>query len=183
VLEVLIVFSLDSMVNMAAMQTMYDATASYGRASAMLGVLIAVPIGILFVIVGFYIGKSKDSHSGNVSGTVNSASCTTSATGGNTPVTTCNLVLDYAVAGKKYEGNDMQAVRRKKGDALTVYYDPRDPSDMTLAKPTSGVVMGLIFALVGLMAIGVSIGNYWLTAKHKDYAAMSGTQDLMRSVF
>jgi ABC-type cobalt transport system substrate-binding protein len=147
----------------------------------MMGMLFAIPIGILLVTVGFYIGKSKDSHSGHVSGTVNSAACTTSAVGGHTPVTTCNLVLDYAVAGKKYEGNDMQAVQRKKGDALTVYYDPSNPSDMTVDKPKSGVVMGLIFALVGLLAIGLSIANYWLTQTHKGYAAASGTQDLMRS--
>ena len=70
-----------------------------------------------------------------------------------------NVTLSYEVDGKEYTGELSNVNKYKKGDKMTIYYDPENPENITqsksLALPAVLIVAG-VASLVGGIFSGVN---------------------------
>ena len=77
---------------------------------------------------------------------------------GNYIEETYNVNLSYEVDGKEYTGELLNVNKCKKGDKMTIYYDPENPENITQSKslvlPAVLIVLGII-SLVGGVVSGV----------------------------
>lgn len=147
----------------------YSDAASFGRVYAIIGAVFASLFSLMFIIGGIYIIYHK-SHLKSVTGTVTSDSLCTQLDKNST---SCSVNYTYTIKDKNYSGTSTSSTSYKKGNKITVWYDPNHPgvhSEIDIPSKTIGVV-AIIMGI--LIAIAAWVGVY-LTRKYKFAAAASG---------
>ena len=88
----------------------------------------------------------------------------------------CNLTISYKVDGKSYSTTENTSTRvpYKDGDSMTVYYDPKAPSDGATTSDGGSTILGVIFIIIGVI-IPAACWVWWYAArKSKAVAAVGG---------
>lgn len=147
----------------------YSDAASFGRVYAIISAVVASLFSIMFIIGGIYIIYHK-SHLKSVTGTVTSDSFCTQLDKNSA---SCSVHYTYTLNGENYFGTSTSSIDYKKGDKITVWYDPNHPGvhrEIDIPSKTIGVVaiiMGILIAVVAWVGV-------YVTRKYKFAAAASG---------
>jgi hypothetical protein len=133
--------------------TMYSSAAEFGRIMAIIGLVLAIIMGIGMIVFGIIIIVNSSKYT-SVTGTVEGdSSCQTTTTydkNGNSNVqTSCTTKVTYNVSGTKYTNTfNTDGTSYKDQDTLTVYYQTNDPSQSQT---------NLVPAYVGWILIGAAV--------------------------
>jgi hypothetical protein len=164
---------------------LYDGAAEVGRFKTFIGLIIGSVIAVGLCLFGFYrLGNSKTYVTLN--GKINKVNyCKTDPQTGNntTPVTTCELLVDYTYNNTPYQSvmktTDMTHVA---GETITIYIEPSAPGTALSDTEWSG----WIFIILGIIIVGIAYLHYWLTNRYKFFAAAEGAGlavNTIKSVF
>jgi hypothetical protein len=153
-------------------ETLYDGAAVFGRVMALVSLIIGSVIGIILIVVGFYLIFKKNKYTGSVLATVKTASCTVGS--GKEPVINCNLGVEYVVAGKTLTANIVTIGKiYQVGEKIPIRYDEANPSDVSMNIIGTGLMGGILIVIGFFVILMVSLYYYFVT-KYKFAAATSG---------
>jgi len=125
------------------MDTVKGGLSTYGKFRTYSGVVLAVIVGLCFIIFGIFLVTRKDTKTANVGGSINSQTCTTD----KPPV--CSGEISYAVNSKTYTINGTWGTGKAVGQSENVRYDPAKPEDG--ANGMSDQKGGWMFLLSGVL--------------------------------
>lgn len=158
-------------------QEIYSGTATFGRIMAVVGLVFAVIAALIMIPLGIYFIVHKTKLVSTVNGTVNVASCVAKVDHDNDDTIDydCSLTVDYKVGGKSYSinANSTGGYQYKDGDGITVYYDPKNPSNANISSDNTHVV-GIVLLVIGIIIPIVAFVWWYLTRKYKAVAAAGG---------
>ena len=152
------------------MDTVKGGLSTYGKFRTYSGVVIAVIVGLCFIIFGIFLVTRKDTKTANVNGSITSQSCTTD----KPPV--CSGVITYSVNSKDYTINGTWGTGRSVGQSEIVRYDPAKPEDA--ANGMSDQKGGWFFLICGvlLMLCAYLIYAFFSSLSNNGKAVVGGVQ-------
>jgi len=162
---------------------LYSGAAEFGRVNSSISLVICSIIGLIFIIVGFFLlykyYNDSDKHTYEVSAKILSVSSCSN----NVNLMGCNIDLSYNYNGKNYTVNNFLYEFNKQTNLNSVidtttpiYINPSNPSDISQNSDNSYKVGGIIFIVLGIIVPLFSYLNWWLTRKYKTLAAVEGVQ-------
>ena len=113
-----------------------------------------VPIGLILIIFGvimFSINQKNKDYI-EIKSTVSNVVVVEEAhedADGNTVDATYNVTVKYTVGEKEYESQLDNVSKYNIGDTVTIYYNPKDPSQITMTK---SIILPIILVVVGVIA-------------------------------
>jgi len=109
-------------------------------------------VGIASLVYGIYFLMQDTSNWPKVEAVVTSSRAGTTDDTGNTSYQTS---FDYEVNGVKFTSTINDYKQYTKGDTLTVYYDPKDPTTTISSKGELGTTgcIGVVFGLICLVGM------------------------------
>ena len=143
--------------------------ATFMRESSLARFLI--PGGLIFIIFGiaFFIINYKNQNFIEVKSTVTDVKLIQEAytdADGNYEEASYDITVKYTVNDKEYTTVLNNMTEYKKGDTITIYYDPKDPNIVTTTKsliwPIVVIVGGLVAFIIGIISAVNAV------KKHKD---------------
>jgi hypothetical protein len=164
---------------------LYSGAAEVGKIRTTISLVVAVIIGVIFLIIGISLLFKKNVHTFTVSALIDSANCSqmTRVTN-NTASTTynCDLKISYMYKGTRYPSepaffslnaplSDRQYV---KGNSIDVYIDPNDPQNFSLESLQSDKFIGWICIGFAVLIVGMAYLMRWLSQRYKFFAAAQG---------
>lgn len=157
--------------------TAYDATATFGRVVAFFKMLTGIFFGIVFVVIGVWLVKSKSVYTQSVMTKVTQPKCNTSTTtdsnGRSTTQTQCNAVIEYNVNGKDFKTPFTLNGSYAENQVVEMQYNPDNPSDIRSPAPQNKTI-GIWLIVIGLAIMIGTIIWFILTLKYKIIAAGTG---------
>lgn len=157
--------------------TAYDATATFGRVVAFFKMLTGIFFGVIFMVIGIWLIKTKPVYTQSVTTKVTQPKCntvtTTDSKGHSTTQTQCNVVLEYNVNGKDFKTPFTLNGAYAENQMVEMQYNPDNPSDIRSPTPQNKTI-GIWLIFIGLaIMIGTTIW-FILTLKYKIVAAGTG---------
>ena len=129
-----------------------------------------IPAGLLLIIVGvviFFINVNNQNYV-NVESTVSNVQLAEEAytdADGNHVDATYNVSIKYTVDGKEYSSVLENVSKYKVGDKIKIYYNPKDPSQIT---QTKSLIIPIVMVVAGIASlIGGIISAINAVKKHK----------------
>ena len=152
------------------MDTVKGGLSTYGKFRTYSGVVVAVIVGLCFIIFGIFLVTRKDTKTATVNGSITSQSCTTD----KPPV--CSGVITYTVNSKTYTINGTWGTGRSVGQSEIVRYDPANPADA--ANGMSDQKGGWFFLVCGvlLMLIAYMIYAFFSSLSNNGKAVVGGVE-------
>ena len=129
-----------------------------------------IPMGIIFIIFGIIMFVINNKHKDYIEteAVVSSAELAQEAytdVDGNYVEATYRVFVKYSVDGKEYNQELGELSGYKKGDKITIAYDPKDPSQ--ISQPI-GVIIPTIICVAGVAALVGGIVSGVKTVKRID---------------
>ena len=118
-----------------------------------------IPVGIILIafgVVAFVINNKNQDYikiEATVMNVAEEEDITTDGDGNHT-TTIYNVTLNYTVDGKEYTGTLDNVSKHKVGDKMTIYYNPKNPNQITQTKSLILPVV-IIIAGIGSLAGGI----------------------------
>jgi len=152
---------------MSTANGVYDGLAAVGQAKATLSLIAAVLIASCLCTSGaITINKAvTEKHTEQITATVSNVKCTNN---------TCSITASYQVNGNSYSINTMAGAPAPS--SLTLYYNPKDPSDAETFRTNK--TAGFILSSAGLFMLIIGLIIYQVTSKFKVVAAVQGADTL-----
>lgn len=150
--------------------TLYSGTATFGRIMAIFALVMAVIAALVMIPTGIYFIVHKTKLVSTTNGTAESVLCVAHQDSYD-----CTLTVNYKVDNKTYHLNTTtnSVIQYKEGDNLTVYYDPKDPSNASVESDNTHI-MGIIILVIGII-LPLGAWFWWyLARKYKSVAAVGG---------
>lgn len=162
--------------------------ATYARMKAVIGIIVSAIVVVVLVLIGRSLMKTKHSASAMMVvkqvGFVADASATGSATSSAcTPIITkesvryqCIVSGEFTVRGRTVAASNLNYSGSRPigaGEALKVYYDPNNPSDVVtgkVGKKTLGIVLIVVAVLIALLSVISTVFVF----SSKGYAMIQG---------
>ena len=161
-------------------QELYTGTADFGRIMAIIGAVIATLIGIGMIIGGIVALHHTTTRTAQVQGEVtNNNPCTPTAVN-NVVKYNCIIDVTFTLSAKVYTANfinNNSNINYRKGDAITVYYDPKNPSDNGLLSDNSKIVGWVLLGIAPFIILFAWLWVY-ITRKSKVAAAAGGVASI-----
>lgn len=155
----------------------YNATATFGRVVAFMKMLLGVFVGIVSLIIGIVLIRSKRIYTAKTVGKVTAPKCTTNTVYDSknraTTSTLCSVKLVYNVNEKEYTTAFDIPYSVAEGQTIEIQFNPENPSDIRLPQPENKTI-GIILIIVGLLFMFATIVWFILTLKYKIVAAGTG---------
>ena len=142
-----------------------------GRMKSYIGLFVFIPLGVILILGGIYLMFKKNDTFVKINAIVENQSQNCFQNSNKA----CNTNISYVVNGVTIKTNIDLNQAKNKGDSIEIYYEQNNPTTISLTKP-SLFMLGLFLTLFGLIFLGVTITNYYLTSKSKMYAAAEGIQ-------
>ena len=156
---------------------LYSGSADLGYIKSLIGLIVAIIIGVILLIFSYYFLSSSDNFVG-VTWTVVSANCNQGTVSSNRTIKyNCNLIVSYTVNDKVYQNNliSSSSVFYNNGESITISYDKTNPNSIKLGAMSNTMIgsISIIFAIIIVLGSGI---NYYLTEHYKFYAAAQGAE-------
>lgn len=164
---------------MAISDEIYSGTATFGKIWAVVSALATTFMVVILVIAGVGIIKHRDHLKSDPNGIVTADSvCHTETSSRNEQNTVCSSFVNYTTNDGTKETNKAGtgSEQHKKGDKVTVYYDPATPDKPEL-QPANKVI-GWVLILVAVFLFVIVWGWVYITRKYKMAAAYGGVAEL-----
>jgi len=159
---------------------LYSGAAEVGKIRTTIGLIIAVIIGISFLL-------KKNVYTFKVSALIDSANCVQIAS----TRYTCDLKISYTYKGDRYpiepaffSINTSSNFPYAKGDLVDVFIDPNNPSDHSLESLQIDRIAGWLCVGFAVGIIGIAYLMRWLSQRYKFFAAAQGIEfgvDIIRN--
>jgi hypothetical protein len=160
--------------------TIYTTSASVGVVSSYLSLIAGIIFGICSFVIGYYFWSYDTPYDGTTMAEVLDVQCSTvqnvSKEGEGSHIE-CAIKLKYNIDGQEHTTTLNSGTRYSKGDQVKIYYDPSDPSNITMSilpYETIGKIMSGIGCVV---ILGASLNAYF-TTNYKSYAAVVGARQI-----
>lgn len=166
--------------------TLYSGLNDVGVFKADLFMIIALILGLVFVVVGIYMIIYDDSNEYlRIKGLIMEPSCTKASTtyddkGKPTDTYKCSIIVSYKVDNKTYSkkmylsGNSTYI----KDEPIDLMIKKRDLNDVQLAT-MNNTSIGTIMIICSLFVVAIAYLNYYLTHNYKVFAAAQGTETIV----
>jgi hypothetical protein len=155
---------------------LYSGSAELGKIQGLVMLVCGIMIGVvLFICAISYMLTPNYIH---VDATVENASCVSREVlenKTNVNVNTCNLTIKYVVNGKEYDNVLITSAVHKKGDVITIAYDPTDPKKIS-DDLVSNSWISMISIIISVVIVGATSFNYYLLTISKVYSALYGAE-------
>jgi len=169
---------------------LYDGADTVGKTVGWIYFVIAIVVGIIFVLCGINVIRNNDDKEWDtVKTTVRKAKCNSRLVrNGNSAnfVYDCDLKVDYKVQDKDYTEQQLLTSGNKTkygpNSILTIKYFKKDPKVIKPDSMSSGT-LGTILICIGLLCVFIGWCNWYLTRKSKLYSAASGVGTIGDVVF
>jgi hypothetical protein len=164
----------------------YSDAASFGKISVVIKLIMTIIVAIALVVLGVYLYRRKNVHTKSLDATITDANCTTESDGRSTTYN-CKLTLEYTINNKKYSGINISTDSSSlynKGNTITIYYDPNNPTDISLFSKGTQQTIGEVIIVIAILSVIFGILSWWLASRSKFYAASQGVgtaYDLIRN--
>ena len=157
-------------------EEIYSGVATFGRVSAVIGVIIGTLAGLIMIPIGIYLLTKKVKKTASTDATIENADCTESAQD-STISFNCTLNVNYKVGNVPYSGvvTSSGPTHYMSGKKVKVYYDPSNPKDVALDSGKSKHIAGIILIVVGVIVPLVAWVWWYFARKYKAVAAVGGT--------
>jgi hypothetical protein len=146
----------------------YDATATLGKVSTIIGTIFGNIILLIFVIIGIVLIRKKNTMTSQVNGKVTEAKCIHEG-----KTTNCNGTIEYEVNGTKYKKDFTTTKVLNKGDVKVVKYDPSDPNVFAVDVVPVKAIGWIMVIVCGLFMVASWIW-LWFVMTFKLAAAATG---------
>jgi hypothetical protein len=154
----------------------YSDAASLGRLKAFVGLIIGCIIAFIIFVVGLFKIFSTNKHTMDVKATITKIIQCQSLE--SKPVSyECMIDLSYTVNDVPYNISTFSTTgpsEKKVGQILTVYYDPENPSSVSIQSRSADQVLGWSMIGFSLLVVGMAYLFWWLTNRYKFFAAAEG---------
>ena len=114
-----------------------------------------IPVGLLFIIFGivmFFITLNNQNYI-KIEATVTNvqeAQETNVDSDGTTTATVYNATVNYTVDGKEYTQTLDNVSKCKVGDKMDIYYNPKDPNQIT---QTKSIILPIVIIVAGITSL------------------------------
>lgn len=143
-----------------------------GKIDSDIKVLVFGILGIIGLGGGIYLMFKKDTYvKANATIESQSQNCFRNSN------QSCNTIISYVVDGMQFKNNVLLNQPKNKGELIEIYYDQNNANVISLTKP-SLFMLGLILTLFSFSI--VSIGNYYLSSKSKNYSVAEGIETVKK---
>ena len=122
-----------------------------------------LPVGLILIIFGgiMFVINSKNQDYIKIEATVidvkEEQETTTDEEGTNTTNTIYNVTINYTVDGQEYMQTLDNVSKHKVGDKMDIYYNPKDPNQITQTKslilPIALIVAGFASLIGGIISV------------------------------
>ena len=132
-------------------------TVSFMRESSVARFLL--PVGIMLIIFGvvMFVINNKNQDYIKIEATVidvkEEEDIVTDGDGNHTSIT-YNVTLNYTVDDKEYTGTLDNVSKQKVGDKMVIYYNPKDPNQIT---QTKSLILPIIIIVAGIVSLTAGI--------------------------
>ena len=132
-------------------------TVSFMRESSVARFLL--PVGIMLIIFGvvMFVINNKNQDYIKIEATVidvkEEEDIVTDGDGNHTNIT-YNVTLNYTVDDKEYTGTLDNVSKQKVGDKMVIYYNPKDPNQIT---QTKSLILPIIIIVAGIASLTAGI--------------------------
>ena len=132
-------------------------TVSFMRESSVARFLL--PVGIMLIIFGvvMFVINNKNQDYIKIEATVidvkEEEDIVTDGDGHHTSIT-YNVTLNYIVDDKEYTGTLDNLSKQKVGDKMVIYYNPKDPNQIT---QTKSLILPIIIIVAGIASLTAGI--------------------------
>ena len=155
------------------MSTVYSGLSTFGRINSDINLIIFSVVGIIFFIVGIFVAKHNSRHTEYINADIIAIQlCTTK---------NCTVTVGYNVNGKRYTATvNTNSPNVTLNSSMGIYYDPNNPSDVTLTPLPKW--LGYTFIGIGITLPIIAYIMYYFTHKSKEFAAVQGGLSLMNDI-
>ena len=156
-------------------EKMYEGSAALGKFQTFIGLFIAIPIGIVLIVIGGIMLSKKDPHTKTIEAEIIEANCNMSQTKDNNKYKyDCGLKVKYTLDEECTPMvNTSSKNEYKKDQKITIYYNPDNVCDAVI-KPVNYKAIGGVLLGIGILVIGGSIFSYYMARRFKMYGAAVG---------
>ena len=128
-----------------------------------------LPLGVILIVFGtvLFVMNSKNQNYVQVESTVTKIELAEEAytdADGNQVDATYDATVKYTVEGKDYETTLNNVGKYKVGEKVKIYYNPKDPSQVTMTKsvilPIAIIIGGIVAFVAGIMSATNAIKNH-----------------------
>ena len=154
----------------------YSGAATFGRVSAGIGAVFTTVIAVIFVIIGIVLLFHKTVYSKTTQGVIiDTPTCDSNHNNNDVTYNCYNIQIIYTVDGKVYPMQTLTSsgsTRYVRGP-VTIYYDPSDPSKISLTLDNYHTA-GIVLIVVGLIIAIIAWIWFVITMRYKAVAAVGG---------
>ena len=167
---------------------MYDDASSLGKVQSFIGLVIAIIIGLVLIIIGYYYVSSSNQYIITL-GTITAVNCqniiqnnTTKTTNTNTTNTNtimCILNIEYKDNNTVFYTNNLTVNKSiySVGQSIQIEYLKSNPNQIRL--PTlSDMTFGYISSGISIVIVLGGLLNYYLSSNYKLYASAQGVKSV-----
>jgi flagellar basal body-associated protein FliL len=161
-----------------------DGAAKFGRVMSTVYMVIGIITGIVLIGVSIWLFTKPIDHSGHANAKVVSVkSCkreldktTTNGKRASTYTTYCDLQIEYTVNGTTYKEDHSTSGSKfySVGDIIPIRFNPKTPKDFVEGKVSGKRIAAFVILGIGLLVIGGGVFSWYMSRKHKVYAAAQG---------
>ena len=114
-----------------------------------------IPAGIILIAFGvfMFVINTKNQDYIKVESTVSNVKLVQEEyfdTDGNRVEATYDVIVKYTVDGKEYDGTLDNVSKYNIGDKVTIYYNPKDPSQIT---QTKSLILPIVIIILGVSSV------------------------------
>lgn len=157
---------------------LYTDAASFGRIVTAIGLVIGILFGGAILVYGIYtiMANKQNVHSAHEDAQIKSCKCTTHVVDSKV-MYKCNLIIQTSKGAFPF--NIDSVTNYQSVDSISVYYDPQNPSDISM---TSTQINASVLIGFGLFIIFIAWLSFYLSRRFKFYAAATGAKTLWKIV-
>lgn len=163
-----------------------SALSTWGRLKIMVSGFVMVIVAAVMVFAGVTILNENKRYTMRTPGkTIRDGTCTTHESkddDGNTRQhTRCTAPIGYTVKGNAYEIQHYTDTKLRKGTSFRdIYYNPRNPSEAVVGKPSSAMAHGLFSSASVLSCCCIIL--VFVIGRSKTASALVGAHNLIQRV-
>ena len=153
----------------------YNGTAGFGAVMADLKAVLGCIVGLILIVLGFFLVFMKVTRSASLTATVSDVTCTSPITTNNNIQFNCNYTATYTLdhSGQTISITTTSVTKPANGSSITLYYNPNDHTDISSSSGNYHVVGWVCVGLGILVAVSFILWAY-LANRYKAIGAAEG---------
>ena len=151
----------------------FEKAVSLGKFQTLLRLIFGVPIGIAIIVFGSVMLRKKDSHTNQTVAEITEVNCNM-VQKNNTYTYNCGMNIRYEASEEcNVFINTSSNKKYKKGEQITIYYNPENVCDAIIQPVNYRVIGGFLIGFGVIIIIGC-VFSYYMARRFELYGAGVG---------